>query len=92
MKENDLKTSPGLDDKLRERLLLGRRVEGDRLMLPDAVLCAALDGSRPLTAPPGVPDQPVAGRPAAGDPARTGSLTTTLAPTWQTASSATWKP
>lgn len=39
-----------LDDKLREKLLLSRRVEGDRLMLDDAVLNAALDGSRPLGA------------------------------------------
>ncbi|WP_020653222.1 hypothetical protein [Massilia niastensis] len=38
-----------LDRKLRARLLLGRRVEGDRLMLGDGVLRAALDGSRPLT-------------------------------------------
>lgn len=36
------------DTRLRERLLLGSRVEGDRLMLADAVLIAALDGSRPL--------------------------------------------
>lgn len=35
--------------KLRERLLLAPRVEGDRLLLADAVLLAALDGSRPLT-------------------------------------------
>jgi hypothetical protein len=35
--------------KLRERLLLAPRVAGDRLMLSDAVLRAALDGSRPLT-------------------------------------------
>jgi hypothetical protein len=35
--------------KLQERLLLARRVEGDRLMLADAVLLAALDGSRALT-------------------------------------------
>lgn len=39
-----------LDRKLRERALLGRRVEGDRLMLGDETLLAALDGSRPLTA------------------------------------------
>jgi hypothetical protein len=39
-----------LEQRLRERLLLGRRVEGDRLMLDDATLLAALDGSRPLTA------------------------------------------
>lgn len=38
-----------LDRKLGARLLLGRRVEGDRLVLSDAVLRAALDGSRPLT-------------------------------------------
>ena len=50
MKENDLKTTSGLERKLREQLLLARRVEGDRLMLADAVLGAALDGSRPLTA------------------------------------------
>ena len=50
MKENDLKTTPGLERKLREQLLLARRVEGDRLMLADAVIIAALDGSRPLTA------------------------------------------
>jgi hypothetical protein len=50
MKENDLKTTPGLERKLREQLLLGRRVDGDRLLLADAVLIAALDGSRPLTA------------------------------------------
>jgi hypothetical protein len=50
MKENDLKTTTGLERKLREQLLLARRVEGDRLMLADAVINAALDGSRPLTA------------------------------------------
>ena len=50
MKENELKTTPGFERKLREQVLLGRRVEGDRLMLPDAVINAALDGSRPLTA------------------------------------------
>ena len=38
-----------LDAKLRERLLLARVAPGDRLMLPDATLQAALDGSRPLT-------------------------------------------
>ncbi|MGJ7916341.1 hypothetical protein ACI48D_12815 [Massilia sp. LXY-6] len=36
--------------RLQERLLLGRRVDGDRLVLLDATLVAALDGSRPLTA------------------------------------------
>jgi len=39
-----------IDRKLRERLLVAPRVEGDRLMLGDAVLLAALDGSRALTA------------------------------------------
>ncbi|SFD11043.1 hypothetical protein [Massilia yuzhufengensis] len=39
-----------LDRKLQAQLLAGRRVEGDRLVLADAVLVAALDGSRPLTA------------------------------------------
>jgi hypothetical protein len=44
-----------IDRKLRERLLLGSkpilpRVAGDRLMLGDAVLLAALEGSRALTA------------------------------------------
>ena len=39
-----------IDRKLRERLILGPRVEGDRLMLGDAVLLAALEGSRALTA------------------------------------------
>lgn len=36
--------------KLEERLVLGRRAAGDRLMLADAILLAALDGSRHLTA------------------------------------------
>lgn len=39
-----------LDRKLQERLVTGRRVEGDRLVLADATLLAALDGSRPLAA------------------------------------------
>ena len=39
-----------IDRKLRERLLMAPCVEGDRLMLGDAVLLAALDGSRALTA------------------------------------------
>jgi hypothetical protein len=47
MKENELNTT--LDRKLREQVLLARRVEGDRLMLADATIIAALDGSRPLT-------------------------------------------
>ncbi|MBA5687938.1 hypothetical protein [Rugamonas apoptosis] len=41
-------TTP-LDDRLRERLLLSRAAPGDRLMLADATLLAALDGSRALT-------------------------------------------
>ncbi|UGQ48307.1 hypothetical protein [Massilia endophytica] len=40
-------TSP--DRKLQERLLLSRPVPGDRLMLADEVLLAALDGSQPLS-------------------------------------------
>lgn len=36
--------------RLQEALLLGRRAPGDRLVLDDATLRAALDGSRPLTA------------------------------------------
>lgn len=38
-----------LDRKLQAQLLAGRTIEGDRLVLDDAVLLAALDGSRPLT-------------------------------------------
>ena len=38
------------DRKLQQQLLLSRRVEGDYLALADAVLLAALDGSRVLTA------------------------------------------
>jgi hypothetical protein len=38
-----------IERKLQERLLLAPRREGDRLALSDAVLRAALDGSRPLT-------------------------------------------
>lgn len=38
-----------LDRRLQARLLAGRRVEADRLVLLDATLLAALDGSRPLT-------------------------------------------
>lgn len=50
MKESGLKTTAGLDSRVREHLLTARRVEGDRLMLADAIISAALDGSRPLTA------------------------------------------
>jgi hypothetical protein len=45
-----MNTMTALDRKLQERLLLARRVEGDRLMLSDEVLRAALDGSRALSA------------------------------------------
>jgi hypothetical protein len=45
-----MKTDSDIEGKLRARLLLAPRVEGDRLMLSDAVLRAALDGSRPLRA------------------------------------------
>ncbi len=37
------------EDKLRERVLLAREVPGDRLLLADATLLAALGGTRPLT-------------------------------------------
>jgi len=44
------KTEAGtIDRKLQERLLLARAVAGDRLMLADATLLAALDGVRALT-------------------------------------------
>ncbi|QPI48119.1 hypothetical protein IV454_21550 [Massilia antarctica] len=49
MKENDVKTNQEADRKLIERLLLSRRVEGDRLMLADAVLLAAIVGTHPLS-------------------------------------------
>lgn len=51
MKENDVKTNQQPDATLIECLLLSPRVEGDRLMLADAVLIAALDGSQPLNKP-----------------------------------------
>jgi hypothetical protein len=37
------------DQKLQERLLLSRAVPGDRLMLADEVLLAALNGTQPLS-------------------------------------------
>lgn len=43
-------TNDEVDRKLREKLLLARRVEGDRLVLADPVLLAALDGRRALSA------------------------------------------
>jgi hypothetical protein len=45
-----VKTTGQAGRKLEEQLLLARRVEGDRLMLADAILLAALDASRSLTA------------------------------------------
>ncbi len=49
MTEERLKHTTHLDRRLREQLLAGRRKEGDRLVLADDTLRAALDGSRPLT-------------------------------------------
>jgi hypothetical protein len=42
-------TITGLEARLQEQLLLARAVPGDRLMLADATLLQALDGSRALT-------------------------------------------
>jgi hypothetical protein len=44
-----LKPTSDFERRLQAQTLLARRVEGDRLMLPDSVLLAALDGSRALT-------------------------------------------
>lgn len=49
MKGIDVKSTDQAARKLDAALLLARRAEGDRLMLSDAVLLAAMDGSRPLT-------------------------------------------
>ena len=50
MKENDLNSAKDdLEARLRARVLLSRSAPGDRLMLADATLLAALDGTRPLT-------------------------------------------
>lgn len=49
MKGMSVKKIAMAEQKLRASLLLARRVEGDRLMLSDATLKAALDGSRALT-------------------------------------------
>jgi hypothetical protein len=61
MKENELKSAQdeqdanapnsltALDARLRERALLGRAVPGDHLVLADATLRSALDGTRMLT-------------------------------------------
>jgi hypothetical protein len=45
-----MSTKTAMERRLQEGLLLGRRADGDRLVLDDATLRAALDGSRPLTA------------------------------------------
>jgi hypothetical protein len=45
-----MKRTTSLDCRLQEQLLVGRRIGDDRLMLADAVMQAALDGSRVLTA------------------------------------------
>lgn len=43
-------TSPHTDIcRLRDHLMLGRRIEGDSLMLSDATMREALEGTRPLT-------------------------------------------
>jgi hypothetical protein len=42
-------TTEPIERKLQAQVLLARRAEGDRLMLADAVILAALDGSRALT-------------------------------------------
>jgi len=47
--EQDRNALAALDARLRERALLGRAAPGDHLMLADATLLAALDGSRALT-------------------------------------------
>jgi len=46
---HDEQEAKALDARLQERALLGRSVPGDRLMLADATLLAALDGTRALT-------------------------------------------
>jgi hypothetical protein len=50
MKEKAVNKNTDIDRKLQQKVLLARRVEGDRLMLADAILEAAIDGSRVLTA------------------------------------------
>jgi hypothetical protein len=44
-----MNSTSDVERKLKERLLLARRVEGDRLVLADEVLLAALEARRPLT-------------------------------------------
>ena len=48
--QDDLTALSALERKLRAQLLLGARVEGDRLVLADDVLAAALEGSAALSA------------------------------------------
>jgi hypothetical protein len=48
MKEKIMTTTSTRDTQLQAKLLLAQRVDGDRLMLSDAVLMRAIDGSRPL--------------------------------------------
>jgi hypothetical protein len=49
MKENDVTTERDPDRKLLERLLVSARVEGDRLLLADSVLLAAIEARTPLS-------------------------------------------
>jgi hypothetical protein len=44
-----MKRTTSLERRLQEQLMTARRVDGDRLMLADAVMQAALGGSRVLT-------------------------------------------
>ena len=48
--QDAMQAMAALDLRMREQALLARAVPGDYLMLADATLQAALDGSRPLTA------------------------------------------
>ena len=47
--KQDAHALDALEARVRERALLGRAVPGDRLMLADATLLAALEGKRALT-------------------------------------------
>jgi hypothetical protein len=47
--EQDAKAMAAIDARLRERALLARPASGDRLMLADDTMLAALDGVRALT-------------------------------------------
>jgi hypothetical protein len=50
MNANKMLNPNDVQRKLQAQLLSGRRIAGDRLLLDDATLLAALDGSRPLSA------------------------------------------